>query len=503
MKAQLHRGFPWIFALLVLVQVVVLLTSRLYPFTDLPNHLAAATIVRHLGDGANDFADTFTVKVFPKPNVMHLLFCGLPIFPTVEAASRVYFALYALLLPLGMWFLTRRLGGNPWISLLSLLLLYNHGVTWGFVGYTMAIPLTVWFLYFYMGMREGSSRDTSLTALMLAAVFLAHAQIALFCCMLLVALQLFRSSPLAPRAVRTALALLPAAVLIGCWLGFEESADPTRLEDLTRYYRERFAAEFSDRAQLFYNDNNPLFPGSLGRQVGVACFAAMVIPLLIGLVRLAKVRRDPRRRQALPVLWIVLAASLGCYLLLPSALPGQWNIYQRMGVFALLASVLLGSGLVPQRLPRAAMIAVCAICLTHGALWAQCFHEFQNRNKGFDAEFFPAEMQGQKLAGLMYTMRYQGRPVFIHYPSYYIVWKHGLATSKLFDYRFSSVHRKVDARSLPPYDEWIGRVGRYDGRFNAMPFLLVRGNMPPADRPRLGAFEEVHSRGPWHLYRHR
>ena len=135
------RSFLAAFAALAALHVVAVSSSRLLPFIDLPNHLAAATIVRHYGEFGNEFSRYFRVDLFPRPNVLHIVFCSLKIFPSVEAANRAWYIIYLLLLPFSTALLVRRLGGAAWVSALSLLMLYSYSVCWGFAGYTMAIPL--------------------------------------------------------------------------------------------------------------------------------------------------------------------------------------------------------------------------------------------------------------------------------------------------------------------------------------------------------------------------
>ena len=95
-----EKIFLLFFAILVLLHSLAVSSARLLPFTDLPNHLAASTIVRHYSDFGNEFSKYFSVDLFPKPNVLHILFCSLKIFPSVEAANSAWYFIYALMLPL-------------------------------------------------------------------------------------------------------------------------------------------------------------------------------------------------------------------------------------------------------------------------------------------------------------------------------------------------------------------------------------------------------------------
>ncbi|MCK4235755.1 MAG: hypothetical protein KAX38_01465, partial [Candidatus Krumholzibacteria bacterium] len=69
-----------IFIIATGLHVILTFTTRIYPFTDLPNHLAAATIYRHYGEPSNRFLEFFSLDLFGKPNVFHQVFCSLRVF---------------------------------------------------------------------------------------------------------------------------------------------------------------------------------------------------------------------------------------------------------------------------------------------------------------------------------------------------------------------------------------------------------------------------------------
>jgi hypothetical protein len=111
----------------------------------------------------------------------------------------------------------------------------------------------------------------------------------------------------------------------------------------------------------------------------------------------------------------------------------------------------------------------------------------------------------------MYDYTYRGRPTYIHFPSYYIVWEKSVATAMVTDYRFGPVRRNVDRRLLPRYLEWVARLGNYDGRYRDMDYILARGTVAaslaspstavniPAEY--LEGFEPMRVSGRWTLYR--
>ena len=118
--------FYLLFGALILLHVVLMWSARLYPFTDVPNHLGLATVYRHYDEPSNHFNELYALNLSLKPNTLHLYFVSLRIFPSVEFGNKVFYCLYVILFPLSMLFAIRRFGGNPWFAFLSFLFLYNY-----------------------------------------------------------------------------------------------------------------------------------------------------------------------------------------------------------------------------------------------------------------------------------------------------------------------------------------------------------------------------------------
>jgi hypothetical protein len=492
--------FMAVFAALVFLHVLAVSDSRLLPFVDLPNHLAASTIVRHYGEFGNEFAKYYEVDLFPKPNVLHIIFCSSRIFPSVEAANRVWYALYVLLLPLSVLLLTRRLGGALWPAILSLLLLYGYSVCWGFAGYTMAVPLIILSARASAGMAMGLGwRDAAASALLLFLIFFAHALAAIFAIILhIVSMVSARETRPARRALNCLTAVPPAAMLLvwwffgrGFWLG------PSTSGHLADYYTGEFFSSFTARWQILFLDNYSVIGGSAGKAIGIAftivIIAAAVIPLFLR--RRQSFQAPPGKRYAL----LLLAVSLGCYVLLPRDLPGQAVLAQRFSVIVLL-SLAVFAGVAWKGRPAGLIPAVAAaVCVVHLLLWWGDFRSFNGKNEGFTPDFLPDSWKGRILSGMIYDYRWRGTPAYIHYPGYYIIWKKGIATTSIIAYRFGVVRRKAPITILPAYLEWIGRFGRYDGRYSSLDYLLVRGAPPPGREYETDGFEPFRSAGEWRL----
>ncbi len=281
------RCFLAAFAALVILHSIAVSSSRLLPFTDLPNHLAASTIARHYGEPGNEFIRYYSVDLFPRPNVLHIAFCSLNIFPSVESANRAWFFLYALLLPLSALLLTRRLGGALWPAALSLLLLYSYSVSWGFAGYMIAVPLVLISAWASAGMamKRGARLAAASVSLMLL-VFFAHALAALFAVVLHLAFMAGARDTRPARKAANCLTVLPVPAMLTAWWLYGRSFwfGRSTAEYLSCYYTGDFFATFINRVKILFLDNYNLFDGAAGIIIGTAFSLAIIAAALIPLV---------------------------------------------------------------------------------------------------------------------------------------------------------------------------------------------------------------------------
>jgi len=511
-SGQSKKIFLAVFAALVILHAITLSGSRLLPFIDLPNHLAASTIARHYGEFGNEFAKYYSVDLFPKPNVLHIVFGSLRIFPSAEAANRAWYILYILLLPFSMMLLLRRLGGTLWPAVLSLLLLYSYAVCWGFAGYTMAIPLVLLSAWASAGMamRPGP-KSTFASVLLLLLLFFAHALAAIFAIVLHIIFMTFARGTRPRRKAANCLAAMPAMVMLAVWWlsGRAFWFGPSTSEHLARYYSGEFFTSFPARWKILFIDNYSVLNGTTGEVAGTAftlvILAAAIIPVFLkrkagGAEGSNAISEGTRYAR------LLLIVSLACYFFLPKDLPGQTILSQRFSVFVLL-SLAVVAGIAWKRVDIASKgpgiklvpAVTVVICFVHLALWWSNFSAFNRENESFTPEFFPDHWKGKILSGLIYDFRWNGRPSYIHFPGYYITWKKGIATTSVIGYRFGAVRRKAKLPILPAYLEWIGMTGQYDGRYSSLDYLLVRGAVPAGHESDTDGFEPLRDAGKWRL----
>lgn len=497
------RSFRIVFGILIFGHVLLMLWIRLYPFTDVPNHLAAATILRYYGESA-PFQQYFFIRPLFGPNVLHLLFCSLKIFPSVELANRIYFVLYVILLPLSTWLVIRKIGGNPWFALLSFLLIYDFCVHSGNVGFIMAVPFMLLLFGFTLDYLQKPTLLNGLqAAAMMVLIFLAHGMATQFALALFVLLCLWNRRNDLRKLPATLWPVVPLAVFNLIWWNlFNESNQGRSIFGfLQGYYRDEFLQTYVQRKVLFNLPNFHLLDGAWGNHVSQA-FSLLIIgaALAVSAARWRDLRarfRDPRVAGVL----ILGAAARGAYLLLPNRVPDCLYVYQRFASLIFLSLILLGSLLQAGTVKPLRNALVVLACLVHLGLWSQYMWAFNREAASFTPELFASLPQDKTVAGLIAQDRFRGWSVYRQFPNYFIIWKKGVATTRIVDYSFGYIRRKVDLDRFPHYSEWEDHNFHYDGRYSHFDYYLTHGVLPDYVTASWGKLPPLKARGPWSVFK--
>jgi hypothetical protein len=502
----MRRWILWaVFILLIGLHTGLMLIPRIFPLIDLPYQLSAATIYRFHDAPGNDLADSYAIDIFPNPNVAHFLFCGSGMVPgSVETANRIFLILCVILLPISTLLLIRRWGGDPWLALPAFLLVYHYSFSWGFPGYALALSFL---LAGILLLSEHRERPRLWLWLLLIAwpllLYGMHLLAALFFAWLLMlhAASLLRRRP--RRALLDLAALLPLAGLVALWLSQSGGADePGLLSQLRDYYAHFWLKSLIRRSALFFWDNHVLLPGVAGYAVATV-FSGSIAALALAA---AWTRRRQRPAAAPPdITTLLLLAAAGAYLLVPFKIPGTAHLFERFAVLVMLALLLFAA----RRLtlsPRL-RLAVVVLCLAHVGMWAEYHVDFRRETADFDRCILPEPGPDVILGAFVFDAGFRGRPIFIHFPDYFTVWKQGVAVSNVGDYRFYPIQRRAPVEKLPVYDEWIGGFGTfsgtsrgYDGHYAELEYLLTRGLPPPELHHTLARHRVVRSQGDWTLH---
>jgi hypothetical protein len=244
-----------------------------------------------------------------------------------------------------------------------------------------------------------------------------------------------------------------------------------------------------------------MFDGSLGTLVAVTFFICLLAwPAWIAIRKRSSVRDAFNSRESFLAVVMVLV-FLGAFFLLPQQIPGQNLIYQRLAVLFLIGLIILGALLGRRMEGRTIKLVIGVISMCFCLLWLDYYAEFDRENQSFDHSVLPRAGTQGRLGGLIYGYTYRGHPVYIHFPNYHVVWNQGIATSTMIDYRFGSVRRRANLVDLPPYNPWIAKSYGYDGRYNHLEYILVRGRLPARAAQSLSHFAITDYSGPWKLFK--
>ncbi|MFB3855018.1 MAG: hypothetical protein ACE148_14505 [Vicinamibacterales bacterium] len=497
---------PWflIFLACIAADAAAVWLVPLLPFTDVPFRLAAATVLRANGDQAADMLRSYYEVRWslPEPNLLFLFFASSGVAGSVETAAKLWFGAYVVLFPLSVVLLIRRLNGDQSVSLLALPLVFNFNVAWGFAEFAFALPLLL-ILVANLASYDRARKPPEILwravwlAVLLVVLFGLHVQAMLFAALTLLATAVL---PGACRHVRFSAAVvlaLSAVLLMLWWIRLPGSEQPLG-GFLWEYYTSSYVPTFWKRKGIIINDNRQLFAGRVGTTLAFALWVIMMMPASVGLLagRMScfKVLLEPGRRLAL----LLAGAAVGCGLLLPDRVPGQPAVFERFGVLVAVAGIVIGSIVMKGRVSKRACLVMCLLAVVYTGLRIQYFVSFTRDSDGFDRAFLPEAGPDAVLAGLIHGSEFRGHPVYIHFPNYFIVWKHGVAVTEMTEYRFGVIRVAPGAPRLPP-SRLFPALDDYSAPAPPVRYVLVRGKIPEG-APLLDEYALEREAGRWQIY---
>jgi hypothetical protein len=487
--------------LLVAVNISNIFRLETLPFTDLPNHIAEAEILKDsIGDRI--YSDYYRARINAvSPNILHVLFCSA--FRDSEAGTRYFYSLFIILMPVSMVLLIRRSGGNSWFSVLSIALLFNYSTMWGFTGFTMAIPLCI---LTFTAAQSYFIRQSPMRGMLLAAcillLFYAHALVFIFFLVSIVAAVFVDRAKSIFHRLMCLAPLAPALAVFVLWVSTASEFDEGEsiLSFLVSYYRSEYMNEALDRLSAFF------WHDCQGIAIGHARKFPLILPLAIVLPLAFSWKANSMRHLIDTVqrrqLVTFTAAALICYLLLPSQVPGLYFLYPRFSVFSYIGIISCASILSVDRRRRAAGLFAIVCAALFSLLWFNYFTEFRQWSQGV-SEVLKGRNREKSLSAVIADDRFRGMPTIIHYNNYHIIWNKGVAATCLIDYPFAIIERSVTVEKLPEYSAWINDDTDYGAllsRYDGFDLLLSYGEKPFAMLSRESLWDLIEVSGKWALF---
>lgn len=499
-----NRLFLLCFGFVLFGHILAISLQNILPFIDLPNHLAVAAIYKYYNNPTNLFSQYYEIgNRLLNPNVFHTFFCNL--FPNVELGNKLFYIIYITLVAVFSLLIIERVKGNKWFSILAFLLIYNFSVNYGFVGYTISIPFILLIVYLSLVYFDPDSSANKfyvkfILCMNFVLLFYMHAQQLLLGMLLFASFSLYFNRKKPIKLFYDLCLFIPTVLLFVNWWT-KSQGDYNTLAYVVDYYSSSYLASFPLRFAYFFTSH-----ALVGLELYFDYFVVVFLMpfILLGFNRNLRITFFSRLKYEYVVLVIFLVVTFCCYLFLPGKLTRQWAIYHRFSVFVLFAFVYLGSLIITELKVRYVIMPVVLINLI---LWGNHFVAFNKEVVSFEKVLPSSDDNSKKLGGLFYDVMYKNNfRVYIHFHNYYIIRNKGIANTSITDYRFSvAVTRKVDDNLLPPYRpreyDWL--LKDYQGEYDNMDYILVRGVIPTSNRQYLREFEIEKEAGSWALYKKR
>jgi hypothetical protein len=453
----------WIFPALLLLAAAPICTGDLLPLLDWPEHLAIASILRHYGDPAWHFQETFEIDPRPLPyGLFHALtaLCGL-VLP-IALAGRLVLLLYVVGTPLALREVLRAFGRDERLAWFAVPLVYNRLFFMGFVPFLLGV--TFWLLTVAATERAFTGRAGAWRPGCFSVLgYFAHGYAALAILGSVAVLVLAHRPP-----VRKLLAFAPFTALFAWWVGtIVIHSDANLAQDVeVPWQSEEIHWLWPSEALARVPDH--LF------EVHAGAFDDTVAVLLIGLVALLGVlRRGPLDRFDL------LASLLGLsYFVAPYGY--GVNLYMSPRNLLLFAFVAVAfAGAAPFEGARRWLLVPIGVLSALLPLWhVTTFREFE-RDAGDMRALAQRAGPGHTL-GLVYENG-QGEPwdegVYHHFACWFQVYVGGDVSPSFVGFPNVPVRYRPGRRPPQPI-EWRPETFRPEVHAPFYDHLLVRGEVP-------------------------
>ena len=527
LSAPEHPFWRWLLLACALATALPLWLTKHLPFTDLPQHAAAISSLRHWFDPAFRVQEHFTLALSQTQYLLYYVLGALLAFPfgTAERANLVLLSLIAIGFPYSLRSLLRALEFDERLALFGVTLFWSQTLLIGFFNYLAAMPMLLYALALAVRLARAPTRRLQIElGLLSLALFYMHLSAFLFFAPAAGFALLMVDPDAAPAAdvlhandERNRQSLSNRAItflrskLPGFWwtlpsiaaaLLFLLKSPVVRPE--TVGWSQPMNTQFEEIEKALKDLPDALLNIWQGPQDEWCLMALLVAAALLAWPGVREAEPPGLvRRRSLAALWLSWAALL--YFAFPVSIGWLWQLNERYAlVFALLAPLLLR----PARGLRSALplLLVAGTGLFAAGNAAGEFRLFEREVSHFDQVIEQTE-PGKHLLSMIFEQnsRVARFSPFLHYGSYYRARKGGVASFSFAELPQSPL-RYIPGMGPPPKPagwEWHAldynnaREGPY------YDYWLVHGYVDPLARLNLATGPKWKLKvrdGEWALY---
>jgi len=438
-KSWTDRASPfWIWALraCAAVTIVPLWRVKHLPITDLPQHVAVISTLRHWFDPAFKAQEYFTIAFGKTQYLLYYVVGTLLAFPLgPETANRVLLSLIAIAFPFSLRALLRALRMDERLALFACTMFWNPSLMTGLFNYLAAIPLLFW--GFAAAIEQGE-RPTRRRAIFLAVVsvsiFYLHISafiyfvIGLPICMLLLPMP---TGGLRLGALLTRLKAMPRALLFlaPVGLGFVHwAANSAVAQPQTVGWKTPRTLYFPPIADSLRQLPEAVL--DIWRSGGDEGYTMALVVAAILLAWPQSRANEPAGatwRRGVAALLVASAATL--YFAMPAQIGFAYHLNDRYAIVAALLLPLLFRP-APGIRGAAPLLLVAIVAFWSAAIASRQFLRFESDVGQFDALLTRAR-PGARLVGLGFeteSITNKGVPTYVHFGAYYRVRYGGVAS---------------------------------------------------------------------------
>ncbi len=496
-----HPLWRWLLWGGTLLNVAALMSARFLPFTDLPEHVAMISTLRHWNDPAWNLQEYFTLALGQTQYVLYYAVGAALAYPLgdAERANLALLVAIAVAWPFSLKSLLKAAGQDERLALFALPLFWNQSLLIGFFNYLAAIPVVLWALGVTLRQAQSPTRRRSLLLAAIGVVlFYLHLSalvfflpVAALCTYVLVP-----NRSLKQTALRLAWTL-PVGLLSLHWLVSSPVTNPSKV-GWVKNVAPHWETPFANLGALHIWTNR-IWVGPLDGW----WFALL---LVAGVALQFPPRRGHEVAPQRKMRWL-LAGCAGWAVFLYFAMPMSvgWLSYLNYR-YAIVAVLFFAACVRPPSGWRGAvvMLGVAAIGFASAANAMRMMHKFEAEAAGFDNVLNQAQ-RGRKLLAMIYDQSSKSVRFypFHHFGAYYRVRMGGVAEHSFVDLPQAPVRYRPDrAPPVRPYEwEWYPNTfvnAEHGGYFD---YILVRGDddvfQPGPDGPK---WKRVAHEGRWTLY---